>query len=388
MPIELEVSADGIRKQMAYVVLYVALYGAFGVASPFWAKFFETRALEAQQIGLILGAAILVRLFTGPLLGTFADSVGSPRHVLAGCATISATCALALIFADTFWPLFMVAMLQAAALAPTTSIADALAINVARPELGYGWLRGSGSAAFVLGTLSAGHFISAADLSSITWMNAALLIAAACTTALLPRAADRAASHHQPSFPIVEIKALLGMPRFRIVIAVSALVYGSHAVHDAFAVIRWSDAGLTTSAISILWFGSRDRRSLRLLPRRSCIARSVWPARRGGFGSCSWGSPLVGSQRDNVRVAAILSATFARIDFRSASSCLHADYECLGPGTDRCHRAKSICSWFRFCDRCTDVLVGIPIRLTCRRRFLSNDCSLRRINPIRLVWLR
>jgi len=37
------------------------------------------------------------------------------------------------------------------------------------------------------------------------------------------------------------------------VILVSALVFGSHAVHDAFAVIRWSDAGVSTSAISFLW---------------------------------------------------------------------------------------------------------------------------------------
>jgi MFS transporter, PPP family, 3-phenylpropionic acid transporter len=31
------------------------------------------------------------------------------------------------------------------------------------------------------------------------------------------------------------------------------LVYGSHAMHDAFAVIRWSDAGIGTAVISFLW---------------------------------------------------------------------------------------------------------------------------------------
>ncbi|WP_333939037.1 MFS transporter [Bradyrhizobium sp. CCBAU 11386] len=36
-------------------------------------------------------------------------------------------------------------------------------------------------------------------------------------------------------------------------IIASALIYGSHAVHDAFAVIRWSDADISTSAISFLW---------------------------------------------------------------------------------------------------------------------------------------
>jgi PPP family 3-phenylpropionic acid transporter len=43
------------------------------------------------------------------------------------------------------------------------------------------------------------------------------------------------------------------MPRFLNLIGVSALVYGSHAMHDAFAVIRWSDAGMDNSVISVLW---------------------------------------------------------------------------------------------------------------------------------------
>jgi PPP family 3-phenylpropionic acid transporter len=244
----------GVRGPTAQIVLYVALYAAFGVASPFWPKFFETRGLAPQQIGVILAAAMSIRLISGPLLGTLADSLGSLRLVLASCACVSASAALALISAETFWPLFFVALLQAAALAPTTSIADALAVNVARPKIGYGWLRGSASAAFVVGTLSAGQLISGADLSAVIWMNAAFLIAAAGSATILPpRAAARSPSQRWLSFPMERVKALLRMSRFRIVILVSALVYGSHAVHDAFAVILWSDAGISNSAISLLW---------------------------------------------------------------------------------------------------------------------------------------
>ena len=243
----------GISGPTAYIALYVALYAAFGVASPFWPKFFETRALAPEQIGLILGAAMLMRLVSGPLLGTLADSLGSLRLVLAGCACISASAAVALISAETFWPLFFVALLQAAALAPTTSIADALAVNVDDPRIGYGWLRGSASAAFVVGTLSAGQLISATDLSPVIWMNAAFLMAAAGSTILLPGAAYRPVSQHWLSFPMEKAKALLRVSRFRIVILVSALVYGSHAMHDAFAVILWTDAGISPSTISVLW---------------------------------------------------------------------------------------------------------------------------------------
>jgi PPP family 3-phenylpropionic acid transporter len=46
---------------------------------------------------------------------------------------------------------------------------------------------------------------------------------------------------------------LFRVPRFGTIILVSALVFGSHALHDAFAVIRWSDVGIDTSVISILW---------------------------------------------------------------------------------------------------------------------------------------
>ena len=50
-----------INEPIAYILLYAALYAAFGVASPFWPKFFETRGLISQQIGFILAAAMLLR---------------------------------------------------------------------------------------------------------------------------------------------------------------------------------------------------------------------------------------------------------------------------------------------------------------------------------------
>jgi PPP family 3-phenylpropionic acid transporter len=57
---------------IACIALYAALYTAFGVASPFWPKYFETRALIPEQIGLILASALLVRLVAGPLVGVLA----------------------------------------------------------------------------------------------------------------------------------------------------------------------------------------------------------------------------------------------------------------------------------------------------------------------------
>lgn len=244
------------RGPIGYIILYAAMYGAFGVASPFWPKFFETKGLTTQQIGLILGTAMLVRLAAGPMVGRLADLSGSLRLALASCAALAAGSAAALFVANSFWLLLVVALVQAAALAPTTSIADALSVNAAKPRLGqrafeYGWIRGSGSVAFVLGTLMIGQLIGRTDLTPIIWMNAALLVAAAAATALVPGVTNP--SGQAATASPAAIRELFGMPQFRIVIAVSALVFGSHAIHDAFSVIRWSDAGLGASAISALW---------------------------------------------------------------------------------------------------------------------------------------
>ena len=243
---------------VGYIALYAAMYAAFGVASPFWPKFFETKALTSQQIGLILAAAMLVRLAAGPIVGRLADLSRSLRLVLAICAALAAGTAAALLLANTFWSLLFIALVQAAALAPTTSIADALSVNAAKPVLGgkpfeYGWIRGSASAAFVLGTLVIGQLISRTDLTAIIWMNMALLVVAAGATALVPSATNHSDPHTTASPAAVKVHGLLRISRFRILIMVSALVYGSHAMHDAFAVIRWSDAGIDTSVISVLW---------------------------------------------------------------------------------------------------------------------------------------
>ena len=241
----------------AYIALYSALYAGFGVASPFWPKFFETRTLVPQQIGLILAAAMVARLVSGPVVGMLADFLGRVRLVFASCAALGTGAAVALIWANNFWSLLLIALVQAAALAPTTSIADALSVTAAKPRTAgkpfeYGWIRGAASAAFVLGTLIAGQLISPADLTPIVSMNASLLIVAAGATALVPAVTTRAV-HTGPSVGAIELHGILRISRFRILILVSALVYGSHAMHDAFAVVRWSDAGISIAVISFLW---------------------------------------------------------------------------------------------------------------------------------------
>ena len=157
----------------SFIVLYVLMYAAFGVASPFWPRFFETRGMPPEQIGLLLGLGTIVRLIAGPVAARVADRLQRLRQVLAAAAALAACLAFGLSWIGGFWILLIVRLCHEAALTPTTSLADALALDASKSRAAsgtsfeYGWVRGCASAAFVFGTLVAGQVIGWTALTSI-----------------------------------------------------------------------------------------------------------------------------------------------------------------------------------------------------------------------------
>jgi MFS transporter, PPP family, 3-phenylpropionic acid transporter len=240
-----------------FLALYAAMYAAFGVASPFWPRYFEARGLTPEELGVLFGLGTAMRLLAGPLANRIADLLGALRAVLAICVALAVAVALGLIGAQGFWLLLVVHLMQAAALAPITTLADALAVRASvRPRgFEYGWVRGAASAAFVAGTLLAGQVLGILELTAIVWMHAALLAGALFGAALVPEADIRSERTATPFVhsAISGVRELLGLASFRRVIVIAALIYGSHAMHDAFSVIRWTAAGVGTVASSVLW---------------------------------------------------------------------------------------------------------------------------------------
>jgi len=231
-----------------FVALYAAIYGAYGVASPFLPAFVRERGLSPEEIGLALAAGTCVRLVSAPLAGRIADLVQSLRVMLVVSIGVAALVTLGYLPARGFWMVVAVMMLHAWALAPMTVLADALAIGTRGFE--YGRVRGTGSAAFILGTLASGQAIGAFGLVVIVPLQALLLGAAAFAATRVPEI------EHRPR-PKAEARvgagALLRIPRYRNLVLLAALVLGSHAMHDAFAVIRWSAAGISAETSSLLW---------------------------------------------------------------------------------------------------------------------------------------
>jgi PPP family 3-phenylpropionic acid transporter len=80
---------------LAYLILFAALYAAFGVQSPYLPRLLQDHGLGAEAIGTVLAAGTAIRLATGLAAGHIADRLNAVRLVFASCA---AAAAVAVIF--------------------------------------------------------------------------------------------------------------------------------------------------------------------------------------------------------------------------------------------------------------------------------------------------
>jgi len=244
-----------------FVAVYGLLYAAFGVQSPFLPALLGEQGLFPQEIGIVLAASTAIRVVAGPAIGHAADRLRRHTSMLCGCAIVAAIAGFGYLMMHGFGSLLVVGLLHAAMLAPIVPLSDALATTAAHESehdggrrLDYGWLRASGSAAFIIGTTMSGWAAGATGLPSIIWFSGAILIIGGLAALLLPKLPLGDAAHNRVQSPIVRDWALLlHLAVYRRVLIIAALVEGSHALHDAFSVIRWRAAGMDLSIVGLLW---------------------------------------------------------------------------------------------------------------------------------------
>src|SRR4051794_30096557 len=147
-------------------------------------------------------------------------------------------------------------------------------------------------------------------LSTVIWLGAICLLAASMATILVPafpmrppRAADAGSAR-------VPWRVLFRRQAFVRVVVIAALVHGSHAMYDSFAVIRWTDVGIAPATTAVLWSESVAAEVLVFLFLGPRLLRVLTPAgalavsagfrllRFGGMGQTArWTAPARGGFR-------------------------------------------------------------------------------------------
>ena len=170
-----------------FLSLYAALYAGFGVQSPYLPILLDNRHLSPETIALALAAGTAMRLMAAPAVARLADRFDAPRAILALCSAAAGLIGLGYLPAQGAWVLIALGVVHTAALAPLPPLSDTLALGAAAPtgsggmprwKFHYGWLRGCGSAAFVVGLVMSGQAIGHFGIVVIVWLNTALLLAA------------------------------------------------------------------------------------------------------------------------------------------------------------------------------------------------------------------
>jgi len=262
------------------------LYAGFGMQSPFVPALLGQRGLQAEDIGFVLAAGMTVRVIAGPIVAHFADRLHRHALLLFGCALLAAVATISLLLTRNLAGLLGIALLHASTLGPIPPISDGLAATEARASergagrrFDYGWLRAAGSAAFALGTLVSGWQAGTAGLARAMLTSGAFLVVGGAAALLLPSLPLTRTRTPPHDTMLRDGVLLLRLRVYRRVLAAAALLWGSHALHDAFAVIRWRGAGIDFFTVSALWSESVFAEVVVFLLIGPWLVRRIGPSR-------------------------------------------------------------------------------------------------------------
>jgi MFS transporter, PPP family, 3-phenylpropionic acid transporter len=243
------IAADGFAPRLS--CFYGGLFMALGVQMPFLPVWLAAKGLDANAIGLVLAAPLILRVVAVPLVTGLADRFGALRGALIAAAAATTAGYAVLGLADGFWPILMMVALASAAFTSIFPLSDAYALKgLAARGRSYGSVRLWGSGTFILGSLGAGLAADAVRPADLVWLMAAAFLLMALFSLGLPALGGPPAP---PSSRPASAVAFLRSPAFLVVAAAAGLIQASHALYYGFSTLAWTAAGFDGRTIGALW---------------------------------------------------------------------------------------------------------------------------------------
>jgi len=243
-----------IRSAYWLGLAYFTYFFAYGIYLPFWAVWLKGTGLDAEKIGLLLGAGMIAR-FLGSLL--IASQVKNPSQLVTALRLLALMTALFVLgfWFSAGWVWLLLVMIGFNLFfSPLVPLSDALAATWQQQiSLVYGPVRLWGSLAFVISSALTGVLVSA-------WSSQAILVllmvgvvslfgGMMLKPTVMPMGMTKQSEHAgwQVWLTLLKENAV-----WRFLLCVT-LLQGAHAAYYGFSAIYWQEAGYSASTVGYLW---------------------------------------------------------------------------------------------------------------------------------------
>lgn len=234
-----------------------AASGAIGGASiPFFGAWLAFKGLSPQDIGTLLAAGMLLRLFVMPATGIVADARNDRRGMMLFLGVIMTLGFAALTRVSLPLLIFLAAVPANLASGAANPLLESVSVRIAhRFGFDYGHVRVWASTSFVLGNILSGLAVSAFGI----WVIALWLFVAGALNAVAAWALPQAPAAHETRdlgprlrSTLAEARELVRSPVFLIFLAAASLDQGSHAFYYAYGGLHWRQLGLSGWLIGVI----------------------------------------------------------------------------------------------------------------------------------------
>jgi len=316
---------------------YAATFLVTGIQLPFWPVWLASRGLTAREIGVLLAAAIWVKVVATPAIGAFADKTGG-RHVLMGALAAAALAAyVGLLSAGSFWLLILLNLVALTAQSALMPLGDTITLGAVRSEgLDYGRIRLWGSVSFIVASIASGAALASSSgervLPLVLGASVLVLLACLCVPSIRPV---------EGGARIAGIGAVAGDPRFWVFMLAASALQASHQVYYGFGTLYWRSLDFSDPTIGWLWAEGVLAEILLFWQGRRLLARlgPIGLMVLGGIaGILRWS--LAGALTWLPFIAAIAST---RLHIRSEPPRSHALPFTYGAALGSGRRAKPLC---------------------------------------------
>jgi len=240
--------------ELRVALLYVCIFLPNGIHLPYFPLWLEFSGFSPTEIGVILSAPLIVRIFAGPIVSAYADRAQDRVPVLIACAVASVVFCAGYLLPPTYAVVLVVSILLAATWGPQTPLSDSIALSGSR-RFGsdYASMRVWGSVAFLAANVVGGYLLGLTGEGLVPWLMIVGLASIVVAALFVPRIGRPRVVTPLPSETLDGAAFALRQPYFLIMIVASALGQSSHAFAYAFSSIYWKSLGISDATVGLLW---------------------------------------------------------------------------------------------------------------------------------------